>query len=357
MRSGGAIAMPSQLVHITNLVPEHGFCFVCDLPSVHDGDTAEHPNRSRIEIFEDATSLGPAHAAHDSIRRVGRGRYSHWHNVLYLSASDNSDPRRNGRRYSAYVPGAQDDPRQARLQHLVLQARESLSANEAYTLAEALFYEIYPAAFLGESSKACWDDRAFVDDYRRLVGTNRRSFERKWVVAELVKALGHVPGDVAECGVYNGSTAFFMAKAIAAVGVPRRLHLFDSFEGLSPPGVQDGSYWQAGDLAVSETAARAALAGLDDVAFYRGWIPSRFREVADRKFTFVHIDVDLYQPTLDSLTFFYPRMAADGIIVCDDYGFTTCPGATRAMREFMSDKPEHIVHLPTGQGAIFRRSR
>ena len=43
----------------------------------------------------------PAHAVHDDIRAKGRGAYSHWTAaVLYFSASDNSDPRKNGRAYT-----------------------------------------------------------------------------------------------------------------------------------------------------------------------------------------------------------------------------------------------------------------
>ena len=37
---------------------------------------------------------------------------------------------------------------------------------------------------------------------------------------------------------------------------------------------------------------------------FKGWIPDRFDEIALKKFCLVHIDVDLYQPTLDSLNFF-----------------------------------------------------
>ena len=38
------------------------------------------------------------HAPHDAIRNLGQGRYSHWGRRIYFAASDNSDPRRNGRR-------------------------------------------------------------------------------------------------------------------------------------------------------------------------------------------------------------------------------------------------------------------
>jgi O-methyltransferase len=350
------MANAKQLIVMESFAPEQGHCFVCPLPSAPAGDTADDPHGSGVEIFEDGRALGPGHSAHDAIRRDGSGRYSHWHDVVYFSASDNTDPRRNRRRYMAYVPETTVDPDRRRLQNLVAQASAATASPlEAYALAEALFYAVYPGAFLGESSKACWDDSDFVADYLRLCAGNRRSFERKYLVAELVKGLGHVAGDLAECGVYTGATAFFMLQACRAAGHPRSLHLFDSFEGLSAPESPDGAYWRGGDLAVPEAEARATLAGFDDVHVYRGWIPDRFSEVADRRFAFVHIDVDLYQPTLDSLAFFYPRVSPGGIIVCDDYGFTTCPGATQAVTEFMRDKPERVAHLPTGQGVVFCR--
>ena len=51
-----------------------------------------------------------------------------------------------------------------------------------------------------------------------------------------------------------------------------------------------------------------------------------FWEIKDEKFSFIHIDVDLFEPTFESLKFFYPRLKKGGIIVCDDYNFTDFPG-------------------------------
>jgi len=59
---------------------------------------------SRLLLFEDGVALGPAHALHDEIRRLGAGRYSHWNGVLYFSTSDGTDPNSNGRRYSVSQP-------------------------------------------------------------------------------------------------------------------------------------------------------------------------------------------------------------------------------------------------------------
>ena len=76
--------------------------------------------------------------------------------------------------------------------------------------------------------------------------------------------------------------------------------------------------------------------------------------MADKTFSFVHIDVDLYEPAKDSLEFFYPRMAEGGIILMDDYGLGTCPGVTSAGQEFFSDKPEKLVSLSAGAGYIIK---
>jgi hypothetical protein len=92
-----------------------------------------------------------------------------------------------------------------------------------------------------------------------------------------------------------------------------------------------------------------ALAPLGPVPFvevYKGWIPERFAVVAGRSFCFAHIDVDLYRPTLDSMAFFYPRMAPGGIILLDDYGFSTCPGVTEA-----------VDRLHGGQAGVGHQSR
>jgi len=79
------------------LASDGGFCFRTALPV-----PAWRRPRERGDhylIFEDDTPLlGPA-ASHDDIRRLGQGRYSVWDDTVYLSSTDNSDPRWNGRTY------------------------------------------------------------------------------------------------------------------------------------------------------------------------------------------------------------------------------------------------------------------
>ena len=49
-----------------------------------------------------------------------------------------------------------------------------------------------------------------------------------------------LPGDVAEFGVYSGGSAYIIATFIAINAPGKRLHLFDSFEGLPSKGPMDG---------------------------------------------------------------------------------------------------------------------
>jgi hypothetical protein len=222
-----------------------------------------------------------------------------------------------------------------------------------YALAETAVRLIYPKYKFSEFSSLYLDDREFLAYYERFEGTsNYHSLDRKYTLAELLKLIGRLPGDTAECGALRGASSYLIARSIAGSG--KRHHIFDSFSGLSKPAAEDGSYWLESDLAVDESVIRKNLKEFECVSFYKGWIPERFHEISDRRFCFVHIDVDLYQPTLDSLEFFYPRMVPGGLIVCDDYGFRTCPGARNAVNGFFEDKPEAVISLTSGQGLVIR---
>jgi len=181
--------------------------------------------------------------------------------------------------------------------------------------------------------------------------------ERRFNLLNLSKLVRGLPGDIAECGVFHAAGSFIMLSATD--GTDKRYFGFDSFEGLSEPGEMDrissdtAFKWNKHDLISDEQVALANLEKFADrVTLYRGWIPERFDEVSTRRFCLVHIDVDLYEPTRDALDFFVPRMVAGGMIICDDYGFETCPGARKAMDECAERLGKSVTHLTTGQGVM-----
>jgi O-methyltransferase len=186
--------------------------------------------------------------------------------------------------------------------------------------------------------------------------TTGPKIQRMYMVRSLLLAGGGLPGDWAECGVFKGSTSLIMAeynRRYQLLSPGRTIHLFDSFEGLSAPRDADsGTTMARGDYTGTEEEVRRNLSAYDCFAYHRGWIPDRFSDVADRNFSFVHVDVDLYGPVRDSLDFFLPRMVTGGVIVLDDYGCTDTPGALRAADEMAARHGCRIAALPYGQAFI-----
>ena len=222
-----------------------------------------------------------------------------------------------------------------------------------FTLAEKSAQLIYPKYKFGQFGRLFLEDKDFLQYYESFHGTeNYRSFERLYTLDQLMKLVASVEGDTAECGAFRGASSFLICRRLR--GSQKKHHVFDSFEGSSSPGPADGTYWKRGAHTSSEDVTRENLKAFDNVVYHKGWIPQKFNEVEDSRFSFVHLDIPLYQPTIDSFAFFYERMSPHGIILNGSYGFIQCPGSEKAMDSFFADKPEEIVSLPTGQGFIVK---
>jgi hypothetical protein len=162
--------------------------------------------------------------------------------------------------------------------------------------------------------------------------------EEAYQIRSAVLATAKLEGDIAEVGVFRGGTA----RVICEAKGDRQLHLFDTFEGLPEPGNVDAAFYK-GQYACSLEGVREYLSGFPKVHFYKGYFPATGQPVKDRSFSFVHLDVDLYESTSQALEFFYPRMDPGGIIVSHDY--VAFPGVRNAFDEFFEYKPEPVVEL------------
>lgn len=199
---------------------------------------------------------------------------------------------------------------------------------------------------------AWWEDPDFNDYLRRFGELDGNNTDRRYAVQQLLRLTAGVAGDTAEVGAYTGAMSWLMLRANAG---RRQHHVFDSFEGLSEPKPHDGDHWSAGALSCAEDVVHKNLADFKGhFRTYKGWVPERFNEVEDCRFCFVHIDVDLYEPTRASIDFFYPRMTPGGLIVCDDYNFTSCPGATQAIDDALAGRPEKMLGLSGGGGFMIK---
>jgi O-methyltransferase len=105
----------------------------------------------------------------------------------------------------------------------------------------------------------------------------------------------------------------------------------------------------------SLAAVQERLKDCGNVRFYQGLFPATSGPIAQIKFSLVHVDADIYDSVRACCEFFYSRLEKNAIMLFDDYGFPTCPGARKAVDEFFSDKPEVPFYLPTGQCLIVRK--
>ena len=166
------------------------------------------------------------------------------------------------------------------------------------------------------------------------------------------------PGDLAECGVFQGGTAHLLSQTVQDLGDgDRTFHLFDTFQGMPSDTQPERDYHAPGDFsATSLEYVRQRLAAFDFTSFHPGRVPASLAEVDQGvHFSFVHLDMDIYDATLQACRWFWPRMVPGGVIVFDDYGFFPYRAAARAAAdEWFESQPETPIALPTGQGLAIK---
>ncbi len=161
----------------------------------------------------------------------------------------------------------------------------------------------------------------------------------------------NIRGAFAEVGVYQGETA----KMIHEMDSSRKLHLFDTFEGFNK---QDIAIEKIQDINrsvdFSDTSVESVLKfmeGSENILIHKGYFPASAVNLSDESYAFVHLDADLYNPTLAGLHYFYPRLSAGGIIIIHDYNHTW-EGVTKAVDEFIKTIPENLVSIADWQGSV-----
>lgn len=170
--------------------------------------------------------------------------------------------------------------------------------------------------------------------------------DEMYQIYSITKGTEKIKGEIAEIGVYRGSSA----KMISMLKGKRELHLFDTFEGL--PDSSKEKHFNKGDFSASLDEVKRNLSREENVFFYKGLFPNTAGPIKDKKFSFVHLDVDLYKSTLDCLKFFYPRMSKGGVIISHDY--VSSLGVTQAFAEFFKDKPEILIEITMGQVLVVK---
>lgn len=198
------------------------------------------------------------------------------------------------------------------------------------------------------------NDPVFIDlnnRYNEIHGLNNSLdnafIARLYILRQLAQQQTNKNSNFAECGTYAGMSMHFVADLCS-----QRFIGIDSFEGVSDPGIYDTDYFKTIKLAIPIEIAEKTVKYHKNIELYKGWIPTVFSKIDEADYSYVHIDVDLYEPTKESIEYFWPKIVRGGVLICDDYGSNKTIGARKAMIDFFGKV--NILELPTGQGIVYK---
>lgn len=171
-----------------------------------------------------------------------------------------------------------------------------------------------------------------------------------------------VPGDVVECGVYQGGSMLLAALTLLAlIQDPTKptmgsssetenptlpnLWLYDTYEGMTPPTqwdkiqstgqlVQDRwqeGWWKAPLEGVKQVMDRSGYPK-EQLYFVQGDVVQTLQSQGPNQISLLRLDTDWYESTKVELEILYPRLSPGGVLIIDDYGHFT--GARKAVDEY-----------------------
>ena len=154
---------------------------------------------------------------------------------------------------------------------------------------------------------------------------------------------------VAEGGVFQGD----FAKEINYCFPRNKLYLFDTFEGfdLRDINVEQRNSFSAENVGhlsyTSEDLVLSKLPYVEQAVIRKGYFPESAAGLEDLRFHFVNLDFDLYNPTLEGLKFFYPRLNKGCVLLLHDYFSNVYKGVRQAVSDY-EVKYGSFVKIPIG---------
>lgn len=169
-----------------------------------------------------------------------------------------------------------------------------------------------------------------------------------------------VPGAVVECGVAAGGSAALLGLWLTRAHSPRPLFLFDTFEGLPAPTIDDPDYDTAihftgrfrGELADIQ-AMFARLGITAQTTYAKGLFQDTLPHPDLTRVAFAHLDGDWYDSTAHCLRHLWPLLSPGGRIQFDDYG--AWQGCRKAVDEFLAAHGPLTLHRVDSHGVWLER--
>ena len=167
--------------------------------------------------------------------------------------------------------------------------------------------------------------------------------------------------NVLEAGVYKGGSSYFLCNLLKKMLPNNDVALFcvDTFEGHSVLDIKNEKEGLQTPGLFSKTSYESVKNYLKEYDFaivLKGRIQDCENQITNDDFMLIHLDMDIYEPTIYALYTYSNRLIKNGFIVVDDYKFNSCPGIEKAVAEFMTNRSDFIkIELITGQCVLIKR--
>jgi hypothetical protein len=184
---------------------------------------------------------------------------------------------------------------------------------------------------------------------------------------ELYKSIVNLPGHIVECGVYKGASLirFTSFREILENAYSRKVIGFDIFGKFPQNDERDQGFIEkfekagGNGISIDELEAVFAYKSFNNYELVKGniseTVPNYLKDNPELKIALLHIDVDVYQPSMVVLEHFYDRVVRGGLIVFDDFG--TVAGETKAIDEFFKKQDVIIEKLSVSPTPAYIRKK
>lgn len=189
-----------------------------------------------------------------------------------------------------------------------------------------------------------------------------------------------IPGHIVECGVFKGMSLLTFVKLIEVLCPAdslKRVIGFDTFEGFVNLAEKDGlpnekrgkvvGGWNSSDFLptlqklVEITQRDSMVPRVKRVELVKGdasvSIPEYVKANPGIRISLLHLDMDLYDPTLAALRHLYPLVSPGGIVLLDEYGMDGFPGESAAFDDYFGANRPRLKKFPftSTPGGYFRK--
>jgi O-methyltransferase len=154
-----------------------------------------------------------------------------------------------------------------------------------------------------------------------------------------------IEGDFVETGVWKGGACVLANAIIHELGEEskRLVHVFDSFEGLPAPYMEQDNgdrHYTLTCLAIDLDTVKGVFEKYgyltENVKFRKGFFKDTMLHTEDiEKIAVLRLDGDMYSSTIEVLDALYDKVQPGGVVIVDDWAL---PGARKAVYDFLAKR-------------------